>query len=267
MHTAISGVGAGLRLPHLPYIVEQQPELAWFELLADNHLNPHDHAELEAIREHYPMTMHGVNLSLGGLEPFDKAYLKQLKTLYHNLEISWYSEHLCFSHNAQHYSHDLLPLPYTEEALKHCIQRISELQNLWGERILIENLSTYIECQHNTLSEAEFINQVAEQADCYILLDVNNIYVNHINHGINATDYIKQINPQRIKEIHLAGHTTREGYLLDTHSGPVADPVWQLYKILIEHAPNTPSLIEWDNDIPAFPVLMAEVNKAKALNP
>ena len=263
----ITGVGVGLRSQHISGVLSDLPEVLWFELLADNHmavggLIP---AQLEAICHHYPVTFHSVGLSLGSTDPLDLEYLGKLRALMQTHNVAWLSEHLCFTSLGGRHSHDLLPIPYTVESLKHMVGRIQQVQDFVGERILVENVSSYMEFSETTISEADFVCEVAECADCWLLIDVNNIYVNMVNQGINAESYIDQLPVDRIREIHLAGYEDHGDYLLDAHNNPVSQEVWSLYSRLIHRAPNTPTLIEWDNDIPSFDRLCQEAQYAQEI--
>ena len=221
--------------------------------------------ELLAIREHYPFTLHCVGLSLGGIDPLDQQYLRTLKQMRQRYEPAWISDHLCFSSlDGTHY-HDLLPLPYTEEAVQHIVRRIDQVQDYLGQRLLIENVSSYMTYRHSTLSEAEFIAAVCEEADCSLLLDINNIYVNEFNHGLSGIDYLDTLPLQRVGEIHLGGYEDKGSFLLDAHNNAVSEPVWQLYRQCMQRIPNTPTLIEWDNDIPDFAALRAEAASAQLI--
>ncbi len=263
----ISGVGVGLRSPHTNEILSGLPAIPWFELLADNHmvkggLIP---LQLEQICQHYPVTFHSVGLSLGSIDPLDLDYLGKLKQLMQQYNIAWLSEHCCFTSVDGFHSHDLLPMPYSEESLSHMVTRVSQAQDFLGERILIENVSSYMKFAESTLDEVDFISELAKQADCLLLIDVNNIYVNHINQGIDAEKYISRLPYEKIKEVHLAGFDDRGDYILDAHNNPVAAPVWQLYEKLIQHIPDVPTLIEWDNDIPSLRRLIQEAQKAEVI--
>jgi uncharacterized protein (UPF0276 family) len=207
--------------------------------------------------------LHGVGLSLGGIEALDMHYLTQVKQLMQRTQAMCYSEHLCFSQLQSYYSHDLLPLPYTEEALQHVTQRIEQVQDFLGCQIVVENVSSYVQYHESHLSEGEFIAALSEQADCGLLLDVNNFYVNQINHQQDAKAEIQALPVARIKEIHLAGFADQGEYLIDAHDNPVADEVWDLYQFVLSHCGHIATLIEWDNDIPALEVLLAERNKAQ----
>ena len=263
----ISATGVGLRSPHIGEILTDLPDIPWFELLADNHLVEGGliPLQLESICQHYPVTFHSVGLSLGSIDPLNLDYLGKLKKLMQQYDIAWLSEHCCFTSVDGFHSHDLLPLPYSEESLTHMVERVSQVQDFLGEQILIENVSSYMRFAESTLDEVDFISELAKQADCLLLIDVNNIYVNHINQGIDTDQYIKNLPLERIREIHLAGFDDRGDYILDAHNNPVAEPVWQLYEKLIQHVANVPTLIEWDNDIPSLQRLLAEAEKAEVI--
>ncbi len=255
----------GLRTQHITTILENDIQLPWVELLFDNWLAEGGLTThyLDAITERYPVTLHGVGLSLGGIEALDMSYLTQVKRLMQRTTAMCYSEHLCFSQLQSYYSHDLLPLPYTEEALYHVAQRIDQVQDFLGCQIVVENVSSYVQYHESHLSEGEFITALSERADCGLLLDVNNFYVNQINHQQDAKAEIKSLPIERIKEIHLAGFAHQGEYLIDAHNNPVADEVWDLYQFVLRHCGHTATLIEWDNDIPALEVLLAERDKAQ----
>jgi len=260
----IAGVGLGLRSSHINEVLSDLPTIPWFELLADNHMVEGGliAAQLQKIAGHYPTTFHSVGLSLASVDPLDLNYLAKLKKLMRQHGVKWLSEHCCFTSVAGFHSHDLLPIPYTEESLQHIARRISQVQDFLGEQILLENVSSYVNFAQTTISEVDFIATVAEQSDCLLLIDVNNVYVNHINLGTDIDDYLAKLPYERIKEVHLAGFEEREGFVLDAHNNPVAEPVWELYKQLIQIIPDVPTLIEWDNDIPSLQTLMAEAEKA-----
>ncbi len=261
----ISGVGIGLRSQHTHEILTTLPDIDWLELLADNHLADGGQSvdQLDAIAQHYPLTLHCVGMSLASVEPLDLAYCQRIKRLAKRVNASWISEHLCFSAALGVYSHDLLPIPYNQESLAHCVQRVLHIQEILGECLLVENVSSYMTFQNSDMSEIEFICALAEQADCGLLIDVNNIYVNHLNHGLDGEAYIDQLPIDRVQEVHLAGYQQQENFVLDAHNNPVSEPVWALYQRLIERQPNLPTLIEWDNDIPPLQILLDEVQKAR----
>jgi len=265
--TAIQGAGLGLRSPHYQHILTQKPAIPWFEVLSDNYLGagglPLHH--LEQVRQDYPITLHGVGMSLGSTDSLNWEYLTRLKQLADRLEPAYISDHLAWISVSQHYLNDLVPLPYTEAALEHVAQRISQVQDFLGCSILIENPSPYLAFADSTLPEWVFSRELAEQTGCNLLLDVNNVYVGAVNHGFDPLDYLNALPAHRVKEIHLAGYEEREGYLFDTHGYPVHPPVWQLYEAALERFGPVPTLIEWDTDIPPFPVLQVEAGKAETL--
>lgn len=265
--SAISAAGIGLRNQHIDEILINKPDIPWLEILVDNHLAQGGliPAQLDAISELYPLALHGVGLSLGSTSPLDMHYLQQIKNLAIRTNTVWYSEHLCFTSVNGHYSHDLLPIPYSQASLNHIVDRISQVQDFFGEQILIENVSSYMNFVDSTIPEVDFLCAVAEQADCWLLVDVNNIYVNQINHDLDAEHFIDSLPLNRIKEIHLAGFQEREDFLLDAHNHPVSKPVWQLYERLLQRKSEIPTLIEWDNDIPVLSVLLQEADKANQI--
>lgn len=263
----IRGTGIGLRSPHINEILTDLPSVTWFELLADNHMVEGGliAAQLDNVSQHYPITFHSVGLSLGSVDPLDMNYLAKLKKLMRQHNVAWLSEHCCFTSVDGFYSHDLLPIPYSEESLQHIVQRISQVQDFLGEQILLENVSSYMRFSESCIPEVEFISAVAELSDCSLLIDVNNIYVNHINLGTDLDNYIAKLPYERIKEVHLAGFDDRGDFILDAHNNPVAAPVWQLYEQLVQYIPDVPTLIEWDNNIPALQVLISEAEKAELI--
>jgi uncharacterized protein (UPF0276 family) len=260
--------GVGLRAPHLRQVLEQRPTVSWFEVHSENYFAPGGAAmaQLDAIRRDYPLSLHGVGLSLGGSEALDPQHLQHLKTAIARFAPALVSEHLCWTAAGGQHFHDLLPLPYTEEALRHVSARIVEAQERLGRRILIENVSSYLEFQHSTLPEWDFLRETAARSGCGILLDVNNIYVSAMNHGFDARQYIDAIPAEAVGEIHLAGHIAKDiegtALLIDSHSQPVTEAVWELYAYALERIGPRPTLIEWDSDLPAFEVLQAEAAKA-----
>ena len=206
-----------------------------------------------------------MSLSLGSTDPLNDAYLRDLQTLIHRFEPAWVSDHLCWGSVGGHYAHDLLPLPYTEEALQHVAERVRAVQDRLGRQILLENVSSYLTFSHSTMPEWTFLAEVAERADCGILLDVNNVYVSAINHGFNPAEYLTALPAERIGQIHLAGHSDQGTHLLDTHAGPVSAPVWDLYRLALRCYGRVSTLIEWDERIPEFEELCAEAERARAV--
>jgi len=261
----IQGVGIGLRSQHYQHILDTKPDTPWFEILTDNYMGdggqPLDY--LEKIRADYPLTFHGVGMSLGSDGPLNMSYMKKLKALKQRFQPNWISDHLCWSASGKHTSNELLPLPYTEEAIRHLAGKIGQAQDFLGERLLLENVSSYVAYRDSTATEWAFINAIVDEADCHTLFDVNNIYVNACNHGFDARDFIDGINAEHIREIHLAGYDDQETHLLDTHGQPVHPPVWSLYERAIQKLGPIPTLIEWDTDIPEYAVLQNEAQQAE----
>ena len=260
----IQGVGLGLRAPHYQHILSHQPAVPWFEVLSDNYLGEGGQplAYLERIRQDYAIALHGVGMSLGSADPLNLDYLKRLKRLADRIEPTHISDHLAWISINGRYLNDLAPLPYTEALLAHVAQRIEQVQDFLGQQILIENPTPYVRFTGSTLSEWQFIRALLEQADCYLLLDVNNVYVSAINHGFDPLDYLDGLPTTRVKEIHLAGYEEREDYLFDTHGYPVHPPVWELYQEALKRFGPVPTLIEWDTDIPAIETVLQEAYKA-----
>ncbi|MEL6710781.1 MAG: DUF692 domain-containing protein [Pseudomonadota bacterium] len=265
--SSIHGVGIGLRTPHIHQLIAQPGSVPWLEILSDNfiHQSGLDLHLLDAICATYPVTLHGVNLSLGGTAPLDTDYLRALKQLAARTQAAWISEHACFCHQEALQSHDLLPLPYTADTANHLAGRIRQAQDILGQRILIENVSAYLTYTCSEMSEGEFLAEVLQQADCDLLLDVNNLYVNERNLGTSPQDFIRTIPRERVREIHLAGFSDQGNILIDAHNNPVTEPVWALYQQVLQDFPDTPTLIEWDNDIPPLPTLLAQAARAADL--
>lgn len=259
------GFGLGLRNSHYPYILENKPRVDWFEILTENFLPQSGRPWhfLEQIRQHYPLVMHGVSLSIGSTDPLDQEYLAQLKSLAQRIEPMWVSDHLCWTGIDGLNMHDLLPLPYTEEALTHVADRIKQVQDYLGQQILIENVSSYITYQHSHMSEWEFLTAVAEKADCFILLDINNIFVSAFNHHFDPQDYLKGIPKARVKQFHLAGHENHTDYIIDTHDATIIEGVWTLYEQAVRRFGKVSTMIERDDKIPELPELLQELMRAK----
>ncbi len=261
----IKGVGIGLRSSHYQDILTHKPAVPWFEVLSDNYLSPGGMPlyYLERIRQYYPVNLHGVGMSLGSTDPLNLDYLLRLKRLAQRIKPAYISDHLAWISVNGYYLNDLMPLPYTKEVIEHLARRILQVQEFLGRQILLENPSLYLTFTESTMSEWEFIQELLEKADCYLLLDLNNVYVSATNQGFNPFDYLNALPANRVKEIHLAGYEEREDYLFDTHGYPVHNPVWQLYQGALERFGAVPTLIEWDTDIPDFEVLMVEASKAQ----
>jgi hypothetical protein len=257
--------GIGLRAPHYAEVLRELPAIPWLEVHSENFFadGGRPHEVLEQVCSHYPLSLHGVGLSLGSTDPLNTWHLDKLKGLIQRYEPGLVSEHLCWCSVDKRYFNDLLPLPYTEEALRHISDRIAQVQDYLGRQILIENLSSYLQFTDSTIPEWEFIAAVAERSGCGILLDVNNIYVNARNHGFDAGAYLEAIPVAAVKEIHLAGYEDEGDCLIDTHGKPVADDVWRLYEQAVYRFGRVPTLIEWDTDIPPLAVLLGEADHAQ----
>src|SRR5271154_2010611 len=259
------GFGLGLRVDHYEAILADRPPVDWFEVLTENYLVPGGKplSYLMRFRERYPLAMHGVSLSIGSTAPLDLEYLRQVKALAQRIEPAWVSDHLCWTGVAGRNMHDLLPLPYTEEALKSVVARVGEVQDALGRQILLENVSSYLSFHASEMSEWEFLREVAQRADCAILLDINNIYVSSINHGFDPLTYLQAMPKARIRQLHLAGHSDLGGHLIDTHDHPIVEPVWNLYRAALAHFGAVPTMIERDDNIPALCELVAELQTAR----
>jgi uncharacterized protein len=264
---AALGFGLGLRVDHYEEILAGEPPVDWFEALSENYLVPGGKPlhYLMQIRERYPLALHGVSLSIGSTAPLDLEYLRQLKALAARVEPAWVSDHLCWTGVAGRNTHDLLPLPYTEEALAHIVARVQAVQESLGRRILLENVSSYVAFGDSRLTEWQFLAEIAERADCLILLDVNNIYVSSVNHEFDALEYLNAIPPERVQQIHLAGHENHGDYLIDTHDHAVPDAVWQLYAAAVRRFGAVSTMIERDDHIPPLAQLCEELNAAREL--
>ena len=266
-----AGAGIGLRAPHQDWVRAEAPAAAWFEVHSENYFADGG-AQVRAltrIREQYPLSLHGVGLSLGSTDTLSREHLANLRRVITRFEPALVSEHLSWSSAAGRFANDLLPLPYTEEALGHVSTRIARTQDALGRQILIENVSSYLEFAHSTLREWEFLAGVAAESGCGILLDLNNVYVAAQNHGFSAAAYLDAIPVRAVQEFHLAGHSRIEvggrPLLIDTHGSPVCDAVWDLYRVALRRFGPVPTLIEWDRDIPNFEVLQGEARQADAL--
>jgi hypothetical protein len=261
------GFGLGLRVDHYETILTTRPAVDWFEALTENYLVPGGKPlhVLTRIREHYPVVMHGVSLSIGSTAELDREYLAQVKALAARIEPAWISDHLCWTGTGGKNTHDLLPLPYTDEALRHVVDRVRTVQDILGRRILLENVSSYVSFRDSRLTEWDFLRTVAEEADGLSLLDVNNIYVSSINHEFDPHVYLQAIPTARVQQIHLAGHENHGEYLIDTHDQPVPDPVWTLYEAAVRRFGRVSTMIERDANIPSLDELQRELASARAL--
>ena len=259
------GLGVGLRTQHFGHILNKKPKVDWFEIVTENFLDTGGRPlwVLDQIAERHPIVLHGVSMSVGSPDPVDRAFLAKIKALAARVRAAWVSDHVCWTGVAGRNLHDLLPLPYTEEALRHIVRKIRQIQDLLERPLVLENPSSYVEFATSTMPEWEFIGRMAEEADCGLLLDVNNVYVSSFNHGFDPEAYIRAIPPGRVAYFHLAGHTNFGTHILDTHIGPVIDPVWKLFALACERTGGRSALLEWDEEIPAFPVVHREVLKAR----
>ena len=263
----ILGVGVGLRSEHYDTITCEWPAMDWFEAISENFMDSGGRPLhiLETIRHRYPVALHGVSLSIGSADPLNRSYVERLKTLADRIDPVIVSDHLCWTGVDGNNLHDLLPLPFTEEAIRHIANRVTEVQALLGRRILLENVSSYVTYRHSTMPEWEFLTAIAERSGCGILLDLNNLYVNAYNHQFDPYEYLGHIPKDLIGQFHLGGHTDMGTYLFDTHSAPVIDAVWQLYVEALRRWGPITTLIEWDEHIPQFSRLAEEADKARAL--
>ena len=259
------GYGLGLRKEHYETVLAERPDVDWFEVISENYMvdggKPLDY--LTRIREHYPMVMHGVSMSIGSTEPLNFDYLKQLKELIKRIEPEWISDHLCWTGVNELNLHDLMPLPYTEEAIQHVADRVSQVQDYLGQQILLENVSSYVSYSDSVMTEAEFYREVTERADCLMLLDINNIYVSAYNHNFDPYSYLTAMPNERVYQFHLAGHTQEDNLIIDTHDHPIADPVFDLYAAAVEHFGRVSTMIERDDNIPPLPELLNELEQVK----
>jgi uncharacterized protein len=261
------GHGVGLRQKHFAQWLNEKPAVDWVEVISENFFarGGRPLAVLEKVRSDLPVVMHGVSLSIGSTDPLNAGYLADLKQLAARLQPAWISDHLCWGSHGGRYGHDLWPLPYTEEALSHVVDRVRAVQDILGRQILLENVSSYISFEESTMTEWEFLGEVAQRADCGILLDINNIFVNAYNHGFDPDAYLKAVPIDRIGQFHLAGHSDKGTYLLDTHDAPVPEGVWGLFRNAVRRFGRVSTLVEWDDRIPELDELLAESGKAASL--
>jgi uncharacterized protein (UPF0276 family) len=259
------GLGVGLRSVHFQTILNEQPEVDWFEIISENFMDSGGRPRyvLEQIAERYPVVMHGVSMSIGSTDPLNIEYVKKLKRLADAIGARWISDHLCWTGVLGRNSHDLLPIPLNDETLDHVVGRIRQVQDILERRLVLENPSTYVTFANSTLPEAQFLRLMAEQADCGLLLDVNNVYVSGFNHDFDPVAYVQDIPHERVVQCHLAGHSNYGTHIIDTHDDHVIDPVWNLYRLLHERTGGVSTLLEWDANIPSFQTVHEEVLKAK----
>ena len=261
------GFGLGLRSQHFPYILEKNPEIDWFEIISENFMDSKGWPRhvINRIAEKYPVVMHGVSMSIGSTDPVNMDYLKKLKVLSKEINARWISDHLCWTGVLGKNSHDLLPLPLTEDSLKHVVNRIKIVQDVLERPLVLENPSSYLQFQKDSFTEWDFIREMAKEADCRLLLDLNNVYVSSFNHGFDPLEYIKALPLEKVVQFHLAGHTNKVTHIIDTHDDHVVQPVWELYAETIKLTGKVSTLLEWDANIPEFPELRKEVLKAKEI--
>jgi uncharacterized protein (UPF0276 family) len=258
------GLGLGLRSVHYQTVLEKRPPVDFFEILSENYLATEGNPRriVEQVAERYPVVMHGVSMSLGSADPIDFDYLKQLKDLARRVKAVWLGDHVCWTGVAGRNSHDLLPIPYDEAHLRHLVKRVKTVQDFLERPLVLENASTYVTFKRSTMPEQEFVARLAEEADCGLLLDVNNVHVSCRNHGWDAQAYLEAIPYDRVVQIHLAGHTDKGTHCIDTHSRPVIDEVWKHYAYVEKRTGGRATLLEWDEDIPSFDDTFAELKKA-----
>jgi uncharacterized protein (UPF0276 family) len=259
------GLGVGLRTVHFPYILRNHPPVDWFEIISENFMDSGGRPRyvLEQIAERYPVVMHGVSLSIGSTDPLNFDYLGRLKKLANAINARWVSDHLCWTGVAGLNAHDLLPIPLNEHTLAHVVQRIRTVQDFLERPLVLENPSTYVTFTASTMTEWEFLGRMAHEADCGLLLDVNNVYVSSVNHDFDPAEYIRSVPHERVVQFHLAGHAHCKTHIIDTHDNHVIDPVWELYRLAHQLTGGAATLLEWDARIPEFPVVHAEVLKAR----
>ncbi|MDD7911844.1 DUF692 domain-containing protein [Pseudovibrio exalbescens] len=270
--TVPAGAGLGLKADHYAQILETKPALGFFEVHAENYMGAGGppHAYLEAIRARYPISLHGVGLSIGGMQPLNKDHLQRVKQVHDRYQPGLFSEHLAWSSHQPAYYNDLLPLPYTEETFQRVADHIDEVQQVLGRQMLLENPSTYVLFEDSVIEETDFLMRVVDKTGCGLLLDVNNVFVSATNSGRSASEYLASFPVEHVGEIHLGGHAPDEDeqghpLLIDAHDREVADPVWHLYRAVIDRVGAVPTLIEWDAEVPAWEVLYAEAQRAQAI--
>ncbi len=261
------GYGLGLRVDHYESLLEHPGHVEWLEIVSENYMIPGGRplVWLERFRERFPLVMHGVSMSIGSTDPLDEGYLDRLAQLARHVQPMWVSDHLCWTGVQGVNLHDLMPLPYTEEALAHVVERVQRVQDRLGRRILLENVSSYLSFAQSQLTEWEFLAEVATRADCLILLDINNIYVSANNHGFSPEAYLDGMPPSRVQQFHLAGHEHASQLIIDTHDAPIVDPVWQLYVAAVRRFGRVSTMIERDDHIPPLDELLAELAHARDL--
>jgi uncharacterized protein len=261
------GWGIGLRAEHSPALLNGWPEVDWFEVITENVMDSQGRARavVEAVAERYPVVLHGVSMNIGASEALDMGYLDRVAALAEALEPAWISDHLCWTGLGGHNSHDLLPLPYTEESLAHVVSRVRQVQAHLGRPLVLENPSSYVTFRASTMPESTFLARLAEEADCGLLIDLNNVAVSCFNHGWDPDTYLGHIPSERVVQLHLAGHSDLGTHRVDTHDGPVSEEVWALYRSFYRRIGGASTLVEWDASLPALSVLIAEADRARAI--
>lgn len=265
------GIGLGLRAEHYSHVAESPKMVRWYEAISENfmglsHSGPGQPIKfLERIRDNHEIVLHGVSLSIGSVDELNFEYLRRLRDLSRRIQPRWISDHFCWTGVGGENTHDLLPLPFTQEAIDHLVSRIQKVQDFLGRRILLENTSSYISFRHSEMTEWEFVSEVCRQADCGLLLDVNNVYVNSVNHGFDPIEYLEALPSERIGQIHLAGHSRQGNLLVDTHDAPICDEVWELFRRVVHRFGKISTMVEWDAKIPAFSKLLMELVKAERI--
>lgn len=266
------GFGLGLRVDHYDDLLAgadgtHRPRVDWLEVLSENYMIPGGRplAYLARFRERYPLVMHGVSMSIGSTDPLDVDYLRQLKRLAASVQPAWISDHLCWTGVDGTNLHDLMPLPYTEEALSHVSARVRQVQDMLGRRILLENVSSYVAFHQSHMSEWEFLAELAKRADCLLLLDINNIYVSGSNHGFDPHEFLAGIPVERVQQFHLAGHSCEGSLIIDTHDATIVDPVWQLYADAVRRFGAVSTMIERDDHVPPLDMLLTELDHARSI--
>lgn len=259
------GLGLGLRTDHFEHIAQHRPDVGWFEIISENFMDSGGRPRyyLDLIAEHYPIVMHGVSLSIGSTSELNRGYLEKLRVLADAVNACWISDHLCWTGVAGRNTHDLLPIPLNDDTLAHVARRVKIVQEILERPLILENPSSYVTFAASTLTEWGFLAELTAETGCGLLLDVNNVYVSSVNHDFDPHEYLANVPHDRIVQVHLAGHTNCGDYLIDTHDGPVIDPVWALYRELHAQTAGVSTLLEWDANIPPFPELHAELQKAE----
>jgi uncharacterized protein (UPF0276 family) len=262
------GHGVGLRTPHYVELLERGASgAAWFEVISENYFEPGGRpwAVLDRLRRDVPIVMHGVSLGVGNVDGVGDEYLQQLRTAIRRIEPAWVSDHLCWGAVSGRYAHDLWPLPFTEQAVACAVENVSRAQDAIGRAMLLENVSSYVTFTESTMPEWDFVTEVARRAGSGILLDVNNVFVNAKNHGFDPVEYLDAVPPELVGQLHLAGHTDCGTHLLDSHLGPVPEGVWELYRKAVVRFGSVPTLVEWDEEVPSYEVLLAEADRARTI--